>query len=59
MKNFWFLFAAYTVIWAVILGYVLSLYLRERSLHREVEALKQLLDRRERQSRPGEHGDGS
>lgn len=49
MKNFWYLFAAYTVVWAVVLGYVLSLYARERSLRREVEALKALLDQRERQ----------
>lgn len=53
MQNLWFLFAAYTVVWAVVLGFVLSLYLRERSLRREVAALKELLDRRERPSSPG------
>jgi len=53
VKNFWYLFAAYTVIWAVVLGFVLSFYLRERALRREVEALKELLDQRER------HGGGN
>ncbi|MBI3954276.1 MAG: CcmD family protein [Chloroflexi bacterium] len=54
MKNFWYLFAAYTVIWAVVLGFVLSFYLRERALRREVEALKELLDRQEGHTAPGE-----
>ncbi|MSQ33803.1 MAG: CcmD family protein [Dehalococcoidia bacterium] len=53
MASLWFLFAAYTVVWAVVLGFVLSLYLRERSLRREVSALKELLDRRERPASPG------
>ena len=35
-----YLFAAYSVIWAVVFGYVLYLYLRQRKLSRESESLR-------------------
>ena len=38
--NFWYLFVAYSIIWAVILGYVYSLFVRERNLERELNSLK-------------------
>ena len=40
-----YLFAAYTVIWAVIFGYVFVLYLRQRKLSREIELLRENLDK--------------
>lgn len=40
-----YLFAAYSVIWAVIFGYVLYLYLRQRKLLREIESLRGSLDK--------------
>jgi len=40
MDNFWYLFAAYTIIWLVLFGYVLVLNSRQKKLHTEVEQLK-------------------
>jgi len=45
MENFPYLFAAYSIIIAVIFGYLFSLYLRQRRLDREVEILKERLER--------------
>ena len=42
-----YLFAAYTVIWAVVFGYVFVLYLRQRRLSRDIELLKQDLDKQQ------------
>lgn len=36
---FWLLFAAYTILWLVIGGYVFTLNRRQRELEREVETL--------------------
>ncbi len=43
MKNFWYLFAAYTIIWASLWAYTLWLGRREARLSAEVENLKALL----------------
>jgi CcmD family protein len=40
-----YLFAAYAVIWAVVFGYVFVLYLRQRKLLRDIELLKENLDK--------------
>ena len=40
-----YLFAAYTVTWAVVFGYVFVLYLRQRKLLRDIELLKENLDK--------------
>jgi CcmD family protein len=42
-----YLFAAYTVIWAVLFGYVFVLYLRQRRLLRDIELLKENLDKQQ------------
>ena len=42
---FWLLFAAYTILWLVIGGYVFTLTRRQRDLEREVESLGQQLRR--------------
>ncbi len=43
MENAGFLFAAFTVIWAFVFGYVLVLFSRQRRLRREIESLKKAL----------------
>ena len=43
MKNFWYLFAAYAIIWAALCVYTLWLGRREARLAAEVENLKALL----------------
>lgn len=42
MENAGYLFAAFAVIWAVVFGYVLSLFIRQKGLHREIESLKKV-----------------
>ena len=51
MDNLPHLFAAYIIIWAGIFGYMLSLDSRQRSLRREIEALKMALAERYSSSR--------
>lgn len=41
MENLGYLFAAYTIVWAVIFGYIFSLSRRQRELRREVDLLKE------------------
>jgi len=43
MENMGYLFAAYTVIWLVVFGYVLSLSNRQSRLKRELDSLKETL----------------
>ena len=45
MDHFPYLFAAYTTVWVVLFLYVLSLDRRARRAEREVEALKQVLEK--------------
>jgi CcmD family protein len=40
MENAGYLFTAYTIIWAVVFGYVLFLVGRQRQLKRELDGLK-------------------
>ncbi len=40
MDNLNYLFAAYSIIWLVLFGYVLFLLGRERKLRRDIESLK-------------------
>ena len=47
MENAVYLFAAFTLIWAVVFGYVLSLFNRQRRLHREIDSLKEALKEKE------------
>lgn len=48
MDNFWYLFAAYTVIWVGLFLYVFSLSGREKRLSDEIAGLKETLARLER-----------
>ena len=43
MQNAGYIFAAYTIIWAVLLGYVLVMTARQKKLRRETEALRETL----------------
>lgn len=49
MDNFWYLFAAYTIIWAVLFGYILILLSRQRQLQRDVESLRRELESQRKQ----------
>ena len=40
MENAHYLFAAFTIIWAAVFGYVISLFGRQRKLIREIDSLK-------------------
>ena len=40
MENAGYLFAAFTIIWALVFGYVLVLFNRQRRLRREINSLK-------------------
>ena len=45
MENMTFLFSAYTIIWAVVFGYVFYLYRKQRRLQREINLLKETIDK--------------
>jgi CcmD family protein len=51
VKNFWYLFAAYTVIWTALFGYVMHLSKKNRELREELYELQtqvqKLLSRKE------------
>jgi CcmD family protein len=40
-NNFWYLFAAYSIIWLLVFGYVFTLLRREKAVRREIAALKE------------------
>lgn len=46
MENFWYLFTAFAIVWAVLFGYVFSLLRRQRQLWRELDSLKETLRER-------------
>ncbi|NUO78897.1 CcmD family protein [candidate division KSB1 bacterium] len=45
-KNLDFLFAGFTVVWLLLLGYILSLSRRQKRLEAEIEMLKQMKQER-------------
>ena len=46
MENAGYLFAAFIIIWAIVFGYVLVLVGRQRRLKRELESLKEEIERK-------------
>lgn len=50
MENGGFLFAAYTIIWAILFGYVALLHQRQGRLKREIEVLKREIESRDAES---------
>lgn len=45
MNNLGYLFAAYTFIWVAVLAYVYIIARRQRTLEREIQALREALQR--------------
>jgi CcmD family protein len=45
MENIGYLLAAYTVIWAVVFGYILMMQRKQRRLQRQVTLLQESLDK--------------
>ena len=45
MKNIYFLVTAYSIIWLIVFGYVLNLVKKQKGLVREIERLKNLLQK--------------
>ena len=43
MENAGYLFAAFTIVWAVVFGYVLLLFNRQRRLRREINTIREVL----------------
>jgi len=43
VENAGYLFAAFTIIWALVFGYVFCLSRRQRQLRREIDSLKEAL----------------
>lgn len=44
MKNFWYLFSAYTIIWTALWAYVVYLSQANRALKQDIEVLRAQLD---------------
>lgn len=47
MDNLSYLFAAYTIVWAVIFGYVFFIHQKHRRLEREIDLLKEDMHKRQ------------
>ena len=43
MEKLGYLFAIYTIVWAVLFGYVWVLLLRQKQIRKELESIKALL----------------
>jgi CcmD family protein len=41
MQNGPYLFAAYSIVWAVVFGYILFLFTKQQHLNKEIKALKE------------------
>ena len=49
MENLGYLLAAYTVIWAVVFGYVIFMQRKQRNLQRQIDRLRESLEKSEKQ----------
>ena len=47
MENLGYLFAAYTVIWAVVFGYVFFMQRKQRKLQRQIDLIRESADKPE------------
>ena len=45
MENLGYLLAAYTIIWAIIFGYVVFMQRKQRRLQRQIDMLQESLDK--------------
>ena len=58
MKNFWFLFSAYTIVWTALWVYVVYLSRANRALREDIAALRaQVENAAWRKNVPGNPGD--
>jgi CcmD family protein len=48
MEYLGYLFAAYSVVWAVVFGYVLYMQRKQRGLQRQMDRLQELLDKQDK-----------
>ncbi len=46
MENAGYLFAAFTIIWALVFGYIFFLFHRQKKLRQEISSLKEALKER-------------
>jgi len=49
MENLGYLFAAYTLIWAVVFGYVFFMQRKQRRLQRQIDRLQESADKWKKQ----------
>jgi len=49
MENAGYIFAAFAIVWAVIFGYLLLLFNRQRKLRREINSLREAFKEKERE----------
>jgi CcmD family protein len=50
-QNYNFMFYGFTVAWLIVIGYVISIALREKKLRRELEHVKRMLEENEQAKR--------
>jgi CcmD family protein len=48
MENLSYLFAAYTLIWVIVFGYVFFMQRKQRSLQRQIDRLQESVDKSKR-----------
>jgi CcmD family protein len=48
-QNYTFMFYGFTVAWLIVIGYVISIALREKRLRQELDRVKRMLEERERE----------
>jgi CcmD family protein len=46
-QNFTFMFYGFTVAWLIIIGYVISIALREKTLRQELDRVKRMVEQGE------------
>jgi CcmD family protein len=52
MENLGYLLAAYTIIWAVVFGYVLFMQRKQRSLQRQIDMLQESMQKQNSRTPP-------
>jgi CcmD family protein len=50
-QNYNFMFYGFTVAWLIVIGYVISIALREKKLRQELEHVKRMLEENEQAKR--------
>jgi CcmD family protein len=48
MEYLGYLFAAYSVVWAVVFGYILYMQRKQRGLQRQMDRLQEALDKQDK-----------